>query len=174
MIATKIAVDAFRILTPEWSHQPLSGAGAAREGGRFNRKDQHAVYLALDTETAIAEYRQAEQALRPGTIAQYRVEIAGCVDFAAGYQAHGSFDPLWEDWSTAWNRLAFIDGIEPPTWLMADEVVASGYAALLFPSTKRPGGVNLVVYTGQLQPSDVFRVHDPDAMLPRNQASWRT
>ncbi|MDQ3205291.1 MAG: DUF1778 domain-containing protein [Pseudomonadota bacterium] len=36
MIATQIALDAYRILTPSWAHQPLSGSGTdtgTRRGG---------------------------------------------------------------------------------------------------------------------------------------------
>jgi RES domain-containing protein len=32
----------FRVLTPRWAFQPLSGAGAAKQGGRFNRPGQQA------------------------------------------------------------------------------------------------------------------------------------
>lgn len=161
------------MLTPRWAHQPLSGAGAAQKGGRFNRPGQPAVYLALDTTTAIEEYRQSQTVLPPGMIAQYRIELAGVVDLSAGYEAGGLFDPLWEEWSIPWKQYAFIDRIEPPTWLMGDLALAAGYAGLLFPSTRNPGGTNLVVYTAHLQRSDVFSVHDPNGDLPRSQDSWR-
>ncbi|WP_439546652.1 RES domain-containing protein [Sandarakinorhabdus sp.] len=36
-----------RYLTPRWSHAPLSGAGAALHGGRFNRPGVPALYLSL-------------------------------------------------------------------------------------------------------------------------------
>ena len=42
----------YRFLTPKWSHLPSSGAGAAQNGGRFNRPGVEAVYLAREVETA--------------------------------------------------------------------------------------------------------------------------
>jgi RES domain-containing protein len=38
----------YRFLTPKWSHLPSSGAGAAQNGGRFNRPGVEAVYLARE------------------------------------------------------------------------------------------------------------------------------
>ena len=42
--------------------------GAAREGGRFNRPGQEALYLSLEDSTALAEYKQDNPWLQPGTI----------------------------------------------------------------------------------------------------------
>lgn len=48
----------FRAHNPRWSVQPLSGAGAARAGGRFNRPGTPALYTSLEEATSAAEYRQ--------------------------------------------------------------------------------------------------------------------
>jgi RES domain-containing protein len=53
----------YRAHTPRWASEPLSGAGAARQGGRPNRAGVHALYLATSQETAIAEY-QASRSCR--------------------------------------------------------------------------------------------------------------
>jgi RES domain-containing protein len=42
------------------------GAGAAEQGGRVNRPGTHALYLALDPETARREYQQLSQLMPPG------------------------------------------------------------------------------------------------------------
>ncbi|WNH53853.1 RES family NAD+ phosphorylase [Stenotrophomonas oahuensis] len=170
MIFTAVKLNAYRVLTPKWAYQPCSGAGAATAGGRFNRIEQSAVYLALEPETALAEYSQSEPLFGPGTIACFQIELARVADFSAGYDP--DWDALWMDWDCAWKRLAFIDDIEPPTWVMADEVVAGEASGLLFPSTKRPGGTNLVIYPDQLREGDSLQVHDPDGALPRSQDSW--
>lgn len=47
-----------RYLTPKWAHVPTSGAGAAIDGGRFNRPGVEALYLARAPQTALEEYRQ--------------------------------------------------------------------------------------------------------------------
>ena len=44
---------------------------------------------------------------------------------------------------------------------MGDIAIESGAEGILFPSTKEPGGLNLVVYTDQLGPHDVLRAIDP-------------
>ncbi|MDS1140796.1 RES family NAD+ phosphorylase [Pusillimonas sp. SM2304] len=38
----------YRVITPAYAGTPLSGAGAARQGGRFNRPGQEALYLSTD------------------------------------------------------------------------------------------------------------------------------
>ena len=46
MIVTKLESSRvfYRCLTPKWSNLPLSGAGAAQNGGRFNRPGVEALY----------------------------------------------------------------------------------------------------------------------------------
>jgi RES domain-containing protein len=54
----------YRIIVPAYASSPLSGMGAARQGGRFNRPEQEALYLSLDESTALAEYKQDNPWLR--------------------------------------------------------------------------------------------------------------
>lgn len=49
-------VTAYRMHVPRWAVAPTSGAGAAKHGGRANRPGVDALYLALETETAVREY----------------------------------------------------------------------------------------------------------------------
>ena len=72
----------FRVHKPGWAFQPLSGAGAARQGGRLNRPGVHALYLSADAQTALAEYQQVSSLLPPGTIVSYDVALQPVVDFA--------------------------------------------------------------------------------------------
>jgi RES domain-containing protein len=62
---------------PEWAALPLSGAGAAVNGGRFNRPGVEALYLSVDPVTALAEYRQGASITPPGTSVAYQVDVAG-------------------------------------------------------------------------------------------------
>ena len=55
---------AYRLHTPKWAVAPTSGAGAADHGGRANRPGVAALYLALEAQTAIDEYRQVSTLLR--------------------------------------------------------------------------------------------------------------
>ncbi|WP_366145778.1 RES domain-containing protein [Polaromonas sp.] len=51
-------VTAYRMHVPRWAVAPTSGAGAGKHGGRANRPGVDALYLALETATAIREYQQ--------------------------------------------------------------------------------------------------------------------
>ena len=76
----EIAVDResfsawYRVIVPAYAGTPYSGMGAARQGGRFNRPGQEALYLSLDEPTALAEYRQDNPWLPPGTICTFFVD----------------------------------------------------------------------------------------------------
>ena len=152
----------YRMHTPRWAVTPTSGAGAAKHGGRFNRPGVPALYLSDSTETAIAEYTQDLSLMPPGTLVQYKIELSAAI-YLNEYEA-ASWDSLWEDWNCEWRKLA-LEGIEPPSWLMGDVAIKSGANGILFPSTKRPGSLNLVVYTDRLGSKDVLRAQDPSGLL---------
>ena len=61
------SVTAYRMHTPKWATAPTSGAGAATHGGRANRPGIQALYLALETDTAVREYQQVSPLMPPGT-----------------------------------------------------------------------------------------------------------
>lgn len=157
---------------PRWASLPLSGEGAARHGGRANRPGVAALYLALETKTALAEYRQLSSLLPPGTLVTYRITLSRVVDFRAGYDgAH--WDPLWESFGEDWRALWFDRRIEPPSWVLGDSVIAERGRGLLFRSALNESGTNLVLYPDQLGEDDEIVVHDPRGDLPRDQASWQ-
>lgn len=62
-----------------------------------------------------------------------------------------------------WGRLAGV---------LADQAIAAGAKGILFASRLSPGGINLVLYTELLGPSDEIAVYDPAGALPKNQMSW--
>jgi RES domain-containing protein len=161
----------YRFLTPKWAHLPASGAGAAQNGGRFNRPGFEAIYLAADVDTALAEYRQGASIVPPGTLVAYRLDLAEVVDFSAGYDPE-TWPPLWAQWACDWKAIARIDDKVPPTWTIADRLIEEGRRGLLFPSTRQAGGINLVVFVTNLAEADSIEPHDPEARLPRNQSSW--
>lgn len=162
---------AYRMHVPKWATLPASGAGAAAHGGRANRLGVHALYLSLEPATAIREYQQTSTLLPPGTLVSYTVHLAKVVDFRAGYRP-GLWPELWEEFACDWRELWFNRGIEPPSWVLADEAMAKGAKAILFSSTVELGGTNLVVYTQLLDSQDRLQVHDPAGALPKNQDSW--
>ena len=78
------------------------------------------------------------------------------------------WDELWHDWRT----LKFELHIVPPTWVLADIVLANGYTGILFPSQAHEGGTNLVVYPEQPKSGNAVIVNDPDGRLPHDQTNW--
>jgi RES domain-containing protein len=100
----------YRVNTPKWASSPTSGAGAAIEGGRFNRTGVEALYLSFDETTALREYQQDEPIMPPGTIAAYHVALDQVVDFSNGFVS-GMWDPIWEDWNCNWRGLRMLHGI---------------------------------------------------------------
>jgi RES domain-containing protein len=161
----------YRYLTPKWAYVPLSGAGAAGDGGRFNRVGIEALYLARTPQTALEEYRQNSSLVPPATLVGYLVSLDGVVDLSDGYDP-AIWTSDWADWDCPWRRIARIDNKVPPSWSMADTVISQGYKGILFPSVRHPGGTNLVIFNSNLMPADQVSVHDPDGRLPKDQSSW--
>jgi RES domain-containing protein len=162
---------AFRMHAPHSAVEPTRGAETAENGGRVNRPGVEALYLALDIDTAVKEYQQNFELPPPGTLVSYWVTAAPIADFRLGYQP-GRWSPLWERFFCDWRELWFKQKVEPPTWVLADEVLAAGAKGLLFPSQLSPGGINLVLYPERLTAADTIEVHNPGDSLPKNQHSW--
>lgn len=170
MILTAIVSKAFRVHDPKWSFAPVSGAGAARYGGRANRQGVKALYLSLELETALAEYQRLDTLMPPALMVGYEVKIDPVVDFRGGYTS--AWDPIWRDFACDWRSLVFNDKIEPPSWVIGDLVLAAGAKGILFDSLVTDG-TNLVLYNDALETTDVVQPYDPNHALPRDQSSWR-
>ena len=174
MIFTTLGpLAAYRMHMPKWAATPASGAGAATHGGRANRPGTHALYLALEPVTAIREYQQASTLLPPGTLVSYTVELSKVVDFRGGLPSPATGLSYGKSSRATGANSWFNQGIEPPSWVLADEAIAASATGVLFASTVEPGGTNLVIYTQRLGPLDRIEVHDPARALPKNQDSWR-
>lgn len=170
MILTSFVSTAYRVHDPKWSFAPVSGAGAARYGGRANRPGVNALYLSVELETAIAEYKRLDALMPPALIVGYDVKVEPVVDFRGGYT--GAWDLIWQDFNCDWRRMVFNDKVEPPSWAIGDMVLAAGAKGILFDSVIADG-TNLVLYNDTLEATDVVRVYDPNHALPRDQSSWR-
>lgn len=161
----------FRAHAPQWASRPVSGAGAALRGGRFNREGVEALYLSLDETTALREYQQTSPFLPPCTICSYAATLRGLVDLR---QLHRGppWDDLWHDWREDWRLLKFERHVEPPTWVLADLVLARGCTGILFPSLTHEGGTNVIAYPDQIKNGNSIAVNDPENRLPRDRSSW--
>jgi RES domain-containing protein len=156
----------YRFHTPRWAKSPLSGEGAARRGGRFNRPGLAALYLSTDVATAQLEYQQDESLMPPGTLVSYRVELKQIVDFSAGFDP-AVWDSSWADWDCDW-RAVVLGGVGvPPSWELGDQALAAGASGILFPSLRnsKPEALNLVVYVRDLGSVDSVTFHDPKGEL---------
>ena len=78
------------------------------------------------------------------------------------------------DLACAWAGL-LDHGQVPPSWLVADRLMAAGFAGLLVRSFA-PGAtevdLNAVIWTWAPDPPHQVRVVDPGGWLPRDEASW--
>lgn len=160
----------WRVLAPRWAHQPLSGEGAARRGGRWNVPGQPALYMSASFVTAVAEYEQ-ELGIRPGTLCAYDTDMAGIVDLCSsavlgqlGIEESLRFSP--------WKHIAFVERARPPTWDIAGRLAADGAAGIRVPSARQADGINLVLWRWNDDPGRQVRALDPLGDLPRDQSSW--
>jgi RES domain-containing protein len=74
----------------------------------------------------------------------------------------------------AWEDMAS-RGLIPPSWILADRMLAAGFAGILVPSFAvgaTPVDVNAVFWTWQDDPPHQVRVIDDYGRLPRNDQSW--
>jgi len=93
----------YRAHNPVWSRAPLSGEGAARFGGRFNRIGRPALYTSLAPETAVREANQVGT-LQPVTLVAYQADIGPLLDGRDesalnpfGMTPADLSDPAWRD-----------------------------------------------------------------------------
>lgn len=173
MILTRLdpARPFYRFLTPRWSYLPTSGAGAAAAGGRFNRPGVEALYLSAEVETALDEYRQGSSLPPPGTLAAYQVTAEEIVDFSGGFDA-ATWAAPWAKWDADWRYIVRIERKVPATWVLGDALIRDGRRGLLFPSLRRAGGTNLVLFQANFGSGDAVSVHDPEGRLPADPSSW--
>jgi RES domain-containing protein len=159
-----------------WSYLPLSGDGAKRHGGRFNRPGKAALYTSLDLTTAWMEAQQGFPFKpQPMTLVAYQVDCADLADLTEpkiqellGHTA-ASLGCAWEDLAS--HRQ------EPPTWLLADKLQDIGIFGIIVQSFA-PGckeeNRNLVLWEWSDTQPHCINVIDDLGRLPKSGESWRT
>ena len=165
----------FRARHPRWSHAPVSGAGAAPHGGRFNRPGVECLYTSMRMETAWLEAQQGFAfKAQPLTLCAYGVDCADVIDLSSA-AARASANAALEELACAWEEIAD-GGDEPPSWRIAERLREDGVAGVLVPSfAHRSEAVdaNAVFWRWSAEPPHRVRVVDDDARLPKNDSSWR-
>ena len=167
-ITTRICRRCWRVLAPRWAHAPLSGAGAARHGGRYNAPGSAALYLSEDLLTAIAEYGQ-ELGIRPGTFCAYELDVADIVDLTQE-TTRATLGVTLEDLLAPWQEIAFVRGKRPPTWNLAHRLQEIGCAGARVPSAVLPNTANIVLWRWNDAPDRRVVAHDPLGDLPLNES----
>lgn len=158
-----------------WSFSPISGEGAAKTGGRFNRKGEPTLYLALSIVAAVNECTQGlTRRLRPLTICEYDVDCDPVADLRTAAD-RAALDVSMEDLACGW-MTCLRAGKEAPSWQVAHGLKAKGYAGMIVPSFAPGAGAddhNLILWRwGPDLPTRVA-VYDPSGRLPKDQLSWR-
>jgi RES domain-containing protein len=161
----------YRALNPVWSFAPLSGAGAARQGGRWNRPNQPALYLAFDAITAMLEYNQTLE-FHPVTLVEYYVEGATLADLTDPASCAGlGIDTSLH--SQSWYDLVRAGNI-PPQWPVGDRLQALWIDGVIYPSMQNPIGKALCLWNWNTIIGPCVTLFDSDHRLPRDQQSWIT
>jgi RES domain-containing protein len=164
----------YRAHDPRWSFAPLSGAGAASHGGRFNPKGAPALYLALTIMTAVKEINQGfARKIEPCVLCSYEVDCEDIADLR-NEAARGAAEAAFADMACPW-FLDVADGREPASWRLAQRLIAAGCAGALVPSFA-PGATaedeNLVLWRWGAEAPHKVNVFDPSGRLPKDQLSW--
>lgn len=158
------------MLAPKWAYQPLSGAGAARHGGRFNERGTEALYISEDYITAISEYEQ-ELGIRPGTLCAYDVDVKRVVDLVDP-QVQAICNVNAAILACAWKEIWLVQKQRPPTWELAARLIAEKCAGVRVPSVRHQSGVNIVLWYWNDHTDRHISVLDPRTDLPIDQSSW--
>ena len=152
----------YRALNPIRAREPLSGEGARLHGGRFNARDVPALYTALSLMTAIREANQIGT-LQPTTLVSYEADITPVFD-ATDADALGAYnmtpaDLAAEDW-----RLLMRAHGKAPTQILAERLIADGFAGLRVPSFAKGAtgeDLNMVLWVwGSTLPTKLVLIDD--------------
>jgi hypothetical protein len=109
----------------------------------------------------------------PATLITFLVTAKNVVDFTGGYNPE-QWQEIWAEAGCNWKNLAYLQGIEPPSWVIGDIVRKAGRPGILYRSFRDPSGVCLVLFPDMAAATE-FKApaHDPDQRLPRDRVSWR-
>ena len=164
----------YRAHNPEWSWDPLSGAGARLHGGRFNRRSVPAFYASLDVLVAVREASPLGAPFHPVTLCQYRVDCEGIFDTGDPKAMRRERVTRNELDCPSWNQ-EMLEGKVPASQQLADRLVAKGYVGILvrsFAHGAGPEDMNLVLWKWTKRRPYKVTLFDPDHRLPKDASSW--
>lgn len=149
---------------------PTSGAGAAKNGGRWNVRGRPALYLSFDPLTAVKEANQQILDFIPVTLVRYQVSsgLIGDYDDEDLRRRHTLADDLMVQpwWGPQYaQRLS-------PSQEAAETLIAAGFDGLVYSSTQAAGR-NLVLWRWNKTGGAQVIAEDKHGLLPKNRDSWR-
>ncbi len=159
---------AYRAHDPHWAWNPLSGEGARRRGGRFNRKGVNALYLSLSPLTAIKEIQPPQRPLQPIVLCAYEVDVTPILDCAdvrqrmeTGIAEQDLTCPNWE--------MEMCSGLISASQALADRLLAAEFTGMRvrsFAAGAGPDDLNLVLWNwGPRRPAKVVLVDDDGRLV---------
>ena len=157
----------YRALNPIRAREPLSGEGARLHGGRFNPKGVPALYTAMSVMTAIREANQIGT-LQPTTLVSYEADITPIFD-ATDSDALSNYGMTPADLDADdWRMRMRAEG-KAPTQILAERLIADGYAGLRVPSFAkgaRGEDLNMVLWVwGSTLPAKLVLIDDEGRLL---------
>ncbi len=159
---------------PNWSWTPLSGAGAALKGRRFNWPGLDTLYLSLSFTTVFREVSGGfAHRLTPYVLCSYDVDCEDIADLRTAADC-AALGVEFSDLSCAWGD-ALIAGRDPASWDVVRRLIAAGSAGILVPSFANGAASdeqNLVLWRWGPDLPHKVSVYDPSGKLPKNQLSW--
>ena len=160
----------YRAHTPEWASLPTSGAGAAKNGGRWNAPGKQALYLAFDPLTAVKEANQQILDFIPVTLVRYQVSGGVIANYADTdfRKKHCLADDLN---AQPWWGPQFARALSP-SQKAAEQLSHGGFDGLIYQSTQAAGN-NLVLWNWNESGGPKVVAEDKHGLLPKNRDSWR-
>jgi len=160
----------YRAHNPEWAWTPLSGEGARRYGGRFNRRGVAALYTSLTPLTAIREAQPLGRPMQPLTLCACEVDAEPVFDAsdeerrrALGVRDSDLACPAWE--------ADMLAGAVPASHALADRLIAGGHVGMRVRSFATGAGaddLNLVMWRwSSKRPARVVLIDDEDRLSGR-------
>ena len=153
----------YRAHNPQWAWDPLSGEGASRHGGRFNRRGLPALYTSLSQLTAIREAQPLGRPMQPLILCACEVDVEPVFD-ALDVSRREEYAVSDSDLCCPnWER-DMLDGSIPLSQALADRLIADGFAGMRVQSFARGAGpedINLVLWRwGARRPHRIVLIDD--------------
>ncbi|MCW2309535.1 RES domain-containing protein [Rhodobium gokarnense] len=134
-----------------------------------------ALYLGATLDGALNEVSHGfENRIEPSMVVSHDVDCGDIVDLCDGEERERR-GIAEADMACAWGSV-MLRGEMPPSWKIAEALVADGAAGILTPSFAngaKPEHVNLVLWDWAEDGPHRVTVYDPNDRLPNNDQSWR-